>query len=101
MRLFIGFENPMNDRNKRPQLRLFVSLLPPIAWRLRMLQRLANRPKIKPILLGRLADAELARRNGKPPMRQIQLLLIPRKIGLRALHFYENLEIVNRDDGDL
>ena len=62
---FIRLENFVDDRDKRPE-RLFRAIyFPAIAGRLDMFKRLSNGPPVEPILLGRLANTELAGQNSQ------------------------------------
>ena len=62
---FIRFEDLMDYRNERPK-RLFRAIyFPAIAGRLNMLKRLSNRPPVEIVLLGSLANTDLARQNGQ------------------------------------
>ena len=63
---FIRFEYLVDDRDKRPK-RLFRAIhFSAIAGRLDMLKRLSNGPPVELILLGSLANTELARQNSQP-----------------------------------
>ena len=63
---FIRFENLVNDRNKRPERPFRAIHFSAIAGRLNMVKRLANGSPVEPILLGSLANTELARQNSQP-----------------------------------
>ena len=62
---FVGFEDLVDDRNKGLKLRLRSHRLLSMAWRLRIVENLADRPVIEFVLLARLADIHLVHQNIK------------------------------------
>ena len=62
---FVSFEDLVDDRNKRLKLRLRSHRFLSMAWWLRIVENLADRPVIEFVLLARLADTHLVHQNIK------------------------------------